>query len=357
MNKYRLSIIIGLLTGFVSYAQNPKFALFESSPMLVNPAYTGYYPGKIRVSAHGSMMSTDVEKNLHTNTSVELRSNYDETDPLPRKYAAVGLNFYRYGHSSTPLSGMFPSLSVAYHTHIDRRRRHGVSAGLQVAYAMGRYDATGIGIARNPDYEISGGGFVPKGGAPGNLSASLNYVDVSVGGLYTYKTRDFELEAGLAMYHLFYPATDIFKKDLETKQRHRGVGSLKLGFELNQSKQLLFKTMYWRDGLFWLSSSLEDTTGEYTIGGLKAHFWLGIEMINKPLQERDLVLSYGLYTRSIATIMPLVELAYKKNYILRGTYEYPMNSRRFDAYRARRFELALVMYLNPRGKVVPFTED
>jgi hypothetical protein len=303
------------------------------------------------------MMSTDVEKNFHTNTSLELRSNYDETDPLPRRYAAVGLNFYRYGHSSTPLSAMFPSLSVAYHTFIDRRRRHGISAGLQVAYAMGRYDATSIGSIRKPDYEISGGGFVPKGGGPGNLTASLNYVDISVGGMYTYKTREFEVEAGLSMYHLFYPATDIFKKDLEAKQRHRGVGSLNLGFELNQTKKVYIKSMYWRDGLFWLSQSLEDTTGEYIIGGLKAHFWLGLELKNMPLEDKDLIFSYGLYTRSIATVMPMVEANYKKKYTLRATYEYPMNSKRFDAYRARRLELAFVMFINPKGKITPFTED
>lgn len=363
MNKYRLSIIITLLTGLTSFAQNPKFALFESSPMLVNPAYTGYYPGKIRVGAHGSFMTTNnvdrnaTESNFHSNLSVEFRSNYDESDPLPRRSAAVGLNFYRYGHSSTPLSAMFPALSGAYHTFIDRRRRHGISVGGQVIYAMGSYDATSIGSPVKPDYEISGGGFVPKRSSGNELTASLNYLNFSVGGLYAYKSREFELEVGLAMYHLFYPQTEIFKQDLETRQRHRGVASLKLGFELNQTKQIMFKTMYWRDGLFWLSNSLEDSTGEYSIGGLKAHFFLGAELINKPLEDRNLILSYGIFTRSLATVMPLVEAAYKKKYILRATYEYPMNSEQFEAYRAQRAELSLIVYFNPRGKIVPFTED
>jgi len=364
MNKYRISTIIALFTGLFASAQNPKFALFESSPMLVNPAYTGYYPGKIRVAAHGSFMTTQnvdrnlKESNLHSNLSVELRSNYDESDPLPRRYAAVGLNFYRYGHSSTPLSAMFPALSGAYHTFLDRRRRHAVSVGAQAIYAMGSYDATAIGSIVKPDYEISGGGFAVKGNPGVNLTSTLNYLNFSVGGIYAYKSREFEFEAGLAMYHLFYPKTDIVNKpDVETKQRHRGVASLKLGFELNQTKQLLFKTMYWRDGLFWLSNSLEDKTGEYSIGGLKAHFFLGVELMNKPLEDRNLILSYGLYTRSLATVMPLVEAAYKKKYILRATYEYPMNSKQFEAYRAKRAELALIMYFNPAGKIVPFTED
>ena len=363
MKKYRLSTLLALLIGFFAKAQNPKFALFESSPMLVNPAYTGYFPGKIRVSAHGSFMTTDnvkraaKESNFHSNVSAELRSNYDETDPRPPKYAAIGLNFYRYGHSSTPLSAMFPAVSGAYHTYLDRRRRHGISAGAQVIYAMGRYDATAIGAPVKPDYEISGGGFVPKRSSGNDLTASLNYLNFSVGGLYAYKTREFQLEAGLAMYHLFYPKTEIFKQDLETKQRHRGVASLKLSFELNQTKQLWFKSMYWRDGLFWLSTSLEDTTGEYSIGGLKAHFFLGLELMNKPLEDRNLILSYGIYTRSLAAVMPLVEAVYKKKYILRATYEYPMNSKRFEAYRAKRAELALVMYFNPKGKIIPFTED
>jgi hypothetical protein len=354
---------LALLMGISAFGQNPKFALYESSPMLINPAYTGYYPGKIRVSAHGSFMTTDnvkrdvKESNIHSNVSVELRSNYDESDPLPRRFAAVGLNFYRYGHSSTPLSAMFPALSGSYHTFIDRRRRHGISVGAQAIYAMGNYDATDIGAPVKPDYEISGGGFVPKRSKGKELTASLSYLNFSIGGLYAYKSREFELEAGLAMYHLFYPKTEIFKQDLETRQRHRGVASLKLGFELNQTKQLLFKTIYWRDGLFWLSSNLEDTTGEYSIGGLKAHFFLGLELMNKPLDDRNLVISYGVYTRSIATVMPVVEAAYKKKYILRATYEYPMNSKQFEAYRAKRAELALVVFFNPRGKIVPFTED
>ncbi len=355
MNKYRLSIIIIFLTGLTSFAQNPRLALYESSPMLVNPAFTGFYAGKIRVSAHGSYMATNIEKNLHTNTSIEIRSNYDESDPLPRKFAAVGLNFYRYGHSSSPLSAMFPSLSFAYHSFIDRRRRHGISVGFQGAYAMGTFNASKSGL-REPDWEISGGGFATKFQGNALQTSTLSYLDFSVGGIYSYKARELDLELGLSMSHLLYPKTDIFK-DPETKQRHRGVASLKVGFELSQTKKVYFKSLYWRDGLFWLSNSLNDTTGEYIIGGLKAHFWLGLELSSKPLDDRNLVLSYGFFTRSLNTIMPVVEATYKKNYVLRATYEQPINSVNFNAYRARRFELALVMYLNPRGKVVPFTED
>jgi hypothetical protein len=222
---------------------------------------------------------------------------------------------------------------------------------------MGNYDATSIGSPVKPEYEISGGGFAVKGEDANKLTSSLNYINFSVGTLYSYQSRDVDIEVGLSMYHLFYPKTEIFKEDLETKQRKRAVASLKVAFELNQTKQFCIKSVFWRDGLFWLSSNLEDTTGEYNIGGLKGHFFIGAELINRPLEDRNLVFGYGIYTRSIATILPLVEATYKKKYVIRATYEYPMNSKRFEAYRARRAELALIMYFNPRGKIVPFTED
>jgi hypothetical protein len=301
------------------------------------------------VMAHGSMMRTDTAAMLHTNASVELRTNYDENDPLPQKYLAVGLNFYRYGHATSPITASFPSLSIAYHTYLDRRRRHGISGGIQASYAMGKYDATG-GKDTKVDPQIFGGGFAFKGG--GSLQASLNYTNFSIGGLYSFKTREFELEAGVAIYHLFYPKTDIFRKDLETKQRHRGVFSLKFGFELNQTKQILVKTIYRRDGLYWLSTALNDPTGEY-----KPAAWLGLELVNRPLIDRDLVINYGIYTRALATFMPVVEAVYKNLYSLRATYEQPMNSSDFDAYRARGAELGLRIFINPRGRIVPFTED
>ena len=319
--------------------------------MLVNPAYTGYYSGKIRVGGHASFMQVDTASMLHTNLSVELRSNYDIADPLPRSYTAVGLNFYRYGHASSALSAMFPSLNLAYHTFMDRRRRHGISVGGQATYALGTYDATSFGGFKKVTTEISGGGFVDK--KPGtSLTSSSSYIDFSVGGLYSYRTREFDLEFGLSMFHLFYPPTDIFKEDKEHKQRHRGIASLNVSFELNQTKKLSFKSLYRQDGLYWLSKSTNDPTNEYEIAS-----WLGLELKSMPLQEKDLILNYGIFTRNIKTFIPVVEADYKRKYILRATYEFPINSESFGAYRIRMAELALVVFFNPSGKIVPFTED
>jgi len=246
---------------------------------------------------------------------------------------------------------MFPSLNLAYHTFMDRRRRHGISVGGQATYALGTYDATSFGGFKKVTTEISGGGFVDK--KPGtSLTSSSSYIDFSVGGLYSYRTREFDLEFGLSMFHLFYPPTDIFKEDKEHKQRHRGIASLNVSFELNQTKKLSFKSLYRQDGLYWLSKSTNDPTNEYEIAS-----WLGLELKSMPLQEKDLILNYGIFTRNIKTFIPVVEADYKRKYILRATYEFPINSESFGAYRIRMAELALVVFFNPSGKIVPFTED
>ena len=74
------------ILAFSLSAQNPRMAMYESSPMMVNPAWTGKFKGKIQLGAHGSMMRYDVKdttpdpRMLHTNFSVEYRSKYDKED-------------------------------------------------------------------------------------------------------------------------------------------------------------------------------------------------------------------------------------------------------------------------------------
>lgn len=334
-------------------AQNPRLALYESSPMMVNPAWTGKFNGKIQVGAHGSMMSVDSAKMLHTNFSVEYRSKYDREDRRNLKYWAAGLNVYRYGHSTSPLSAMFITGSAAYHTYIDRRRRHNFSAGFQATMASGK-------LNRQPekdyiyDPEISGGGFTYRAGDSDTPSVSHSYLDFNIGVNYAYRTTSFTFESGLAMYHLFYPPNDIFQLDTDIPRlRHRGVFTMQFGFDLDEINTLQFKSMYWADGLFWLSRSFNDRgTDEYKVAS-----WFGVELIKAPVEEKVFRVNYGLHSRSFRTVMPVVSAFYKDQFNLRATYEYPMNSKNFAAYRAKRMELSLFIYLNPVGKVKPYTED
>jgi hypothetical protein len=334
-------------------------AMYESSPMMVNPAWTGKFNGKIQLGAHGSMMRYDVKdttpdpRMLHTNFSVEYRSKYDKEDRRNLKYYAFGINYYRYGHSTAPFDASFITLSGAYHSPIDRRRKHNFSAGGQVTLAKAQINPVDQGEKTYYNPEISGGGFSYRESEFLNEAISKSYLDFNVGINYAFRTQSFAFETGLSMYHLFYPRNDIFGKDLETKLRHRGTFNMNFAFDLDDVNTVLFKTLYWTDGLFWLSTSRADRgTGEYKIAG-----WIGLELVKTPLVEKVFRINYGLHSRSLRTIMPMVSAFYNDQYNLRATYEYPMNSRNFEAYRAKRFEVSLFVYLNPARKIIPYIED
>jgi hypothetical protein len=359
MSNFRLFLFIFLFLSGSLCAQNPRLAMYESSPMVVNPAWTGKFNGKIQVGAHTSLMrfdnndTTQDPRMMHNNFSIEYRSKYDKEDRRNLKYYALGLNYYRYGHSTAPFNASFISLSGAYHSYLDRRRKHNFSAGAQITFARAQINPVASGEKTYYNPEISGGGFAYRESEFLNEAVSHSYPDFNVGINYMFRTQSFSFETGLSMYHMFYPRNDIFQKDLETKLRHRGVFSMNFAFDLDDVNTILFKTLYWTDGLYWLSSSAGDRgEGEYKIAG-----WLGFEFVKSPLETKLFRVNYGLHTRSLRTMIPMVSAFYNDQFNLRACYETPINSRNFEAYRAKRFEVSLFVFLNPAKKIVPYTED
>ena len=359
MSNIRLLLFVLLFSSGTLQAQNPRLAMYESSPMVVNPAWTGKFNGKLQVGAHTSFMrynnndTTPDPRMMHNNFSIEYRSKYDKEDRRNLKYFALGLNYYRYGHSTAPFNASFVSISGAYHSYLDSKRKHNFSAGAQITYAQARINPVASGEKTYYNPEISGGGFAYRESEFLNEAITHSYPDFNVGVNYMFRTQSFSFDLGLSMYHLFYPRNDIFKKDLETKLRHRGVFSMNFAFDLDEVNTILFKTMYWTDGLYWLSTSNADRgKDEYKIAG-----WLGTEFVKSPLETKVFRVNYGLYTRSLRTLIPMVSAFYNDQYNMRACFEFPLNSRRFDAYRATRLELSLFVFLNPAKKVVPYTED
>ena len=86
MSNIRLLLFVLLFSSGTLQAQNPRLAMYESSPMVVNPAWTGKFNGKIQVGAHTSFMrfdnndTTPDPRMMHNNFSVEYRSKYDKEE-------------------------------------------------------------------------------------------------------------------------------------------------------------------------------------------------------------------------------------------------------------------------------------
>jgi hypothetical protein len=369
--KYLFIISLLVLTIQVS-AQNARFSQLWSAPTQFNPSLTGRFDGKVRGSVLNSWQTAtlfvqetpairskhDLTMN-HFNASVDIklgkyRSSGDDATEDPAKskgkegkdkvqngqkysgYWGVGLNYYSYGHSTSPITGNFITLSVARHFYNKNNRIWGV--GVQVAQANGSLDEN---RGKYYDKEISGGGFrYPYKYSSDDTLKKVgkgSYTDVNIGGYYGRVTEAVMFEIGGAMHHLFYPYNDLYNKNDKDHPavRHRITAHSLLRLKFNSKWGIVQRNMFWQEGLYYRSRNVDDSLQITSL-------WAGLEFY-KLNPKKYLNASFGLYTRTFKTLMPFVDLNLGRKINLRYSYELPINSRNFPAYNANRNELGLIV--------------
>ncbi len=358
MKIQKLLVVIFLLGSELVIAQNSRFSQIGSAPMLLNPALTGRFDGKIRLSGLYSNQTTRFAELNHLNVGMDFKlgkfrsfgdEQTTEVPSSPKKvakeakdevgskrkltgYWGLGLNYNHAGAKDAPLQTSFYSLSLARHFYSQRNKYFGF--GAQVTYADGDLDET---RGMKYDKEISTGSFrYPQKTSNGTLVSKKNYVDYNIGGYYGMVTEAVGFELGGAMYHLFYPKSDILDKDEETKLRHRVTAYSVLRIRLNNKWGLLQKNTYWQEGLYYRSKSFNDSLNIVA-------FWSGVEFI-RTNPSSNYNINFGLYTRSFRTVMPYLNINLGRVANIRYSYEFPFNTAKFGAYTAKRHEAALILY-------------
>ncbi|MEO6638054.1 MAG: type IX secretion system membrane protein PorP/SprF [Ginsengibacter sp.] len=357
MNIQKLLLVIFLFGTGLAQAQDARFSQIGSAPMSLNPALTGRFDGKARLSGLYSIQKTKFAELDHQNISLDFKlgkfRNFGDEQTTPNAttkitreakdevgkirqlsgYWGVGLNYYHYGKKEAPLKASYYSASVARHFYSQRNKYFGI--GAQVTYAQGDLDER---RGLEYDKEIAGGQFrYPRRGLSSDLLISKkNYVDYNLGAYYGMVTDAVGFELGGALYHLFYPKNDILDKDDETKLRHRVTAFSVLRIKLNSKWGLVQKNIYWQEGLYYRSRSFGDSLNIVS-------FWAGAELI-KTNPKTNYNVNFGLYTRSFRTVMPFLNINLGKVANIRYSYEFPLNTAKYSAYTAKRHEAALILY-------------
>ncbi len=361
MRSQKLLIVILVVFSNAVLAQNARFSQLSSAPLQFNPALCGRFDGQARVGALMSWQKTEFADVPHTAIFLDYkfgkyrnlgdeqivvpgiidssgkkvkREAKDETEARRSTgYWSAGVNYYRYGDKDDRLTGEFVSGTIAHHFYNKRNKFWGL--GFQATYAKGSLNEGRI----DPfDKEISGGSFTyPKRpSASGNRISSKTYADFNFGGYYGLITEQVSLELGLAMYHLFYPQNDVLSLDDETKLRHRVTAHTALRIKFNDKWGIVQKNMYYGEGLYYKSRRLNGDSL------LIESVWVGMEVYKtEPLSRYNL--NFGLYTRSFRTVMPYANVSLGLMANLRFSYEFPINPERFNAYTAKRTEVALIL--------------
>ncbi len=204
----RLSLAAAIvLTAPVAFAQDIHFTQFDMAPMVINPAFTGLFDGRVRVSAiyrnqWASVTVPYVTYGAAIDMPLILENNNDRL--------SAGLQLYKDQAGDGNLSNFTGLVSIAYHKAFGENSE--LSVGLQGGYAQKSIDLSKLYFGD----EWLNGAFVPGKSQEYHLGIgnSVNYYLVNAGLAFSHNSKDgkFGFTLGGAANNLNQPNDDIEKK-------------------------------------------------------------------------------------------------------------------------------------------------
>lgn len=183
-------------------AQDPHFSQIYGSPLLLNPALTGFYNGDFRATAQFRS-----QWGSFTNSYRTIAASFESSmfkAKLKDDNLAVGLSFFNDVAGTAALGTNSFALSFAYRKTLGYKVKHSITIGAQAAFLGQQIDTDELifdnqynGIEVDPD--LTSGEVV-------NSSTGLK-PDVNVGLIYQVKTSDeFNMFIGGSYNHILSPS-------------------------------------------------------------------------------------------------------------------------------------------------------
>ena len=208
----RLGIAALVFTTPAAFAQDIHFTQFDMQPLVVNPAFTGMFFGKVRVNA--------IYRNQWKSVTVPYVT-YGASVDLPIKtedngYLACGLQAFNDKAGDGNLSNFTGLVSLSYHKLFGEQSNNDykgsdLAVGLQAGYAQKSIDLSKLYFGD----EFVNGTFVPGTTQEYKLGLgnSVNYYVINAGVCFSSATSSrFSYVIGLAANNLNQPNDAILKK-------------------------------------------------------------------------------------------------------------------------------------------------
>ncbi|PWU01753.1 MAG: hypothetical protein C5B52_06800 [Bacteroidetes bacterium] len=201
MKKLVVLVVAVLAYGNIM-AQDPHFSQFFSSPLTLNPAYTGKFDGDFRAAGNYRNQWPTINNAYTTMTaSIDfpiLAKRLPEYDTW-----GVGVMALNDQSGNKILNNNFISVSTAYHKGLDENGFHQLAVAFQGTYANKRLD---VSKATFEDQLTALGFTGVTSEVFNNTNVVVNYFDLNTGLLYTGTTNGYNsFYLGASMYHLIRP--------------------------------------------------------------------------------------------------------------------------------------------------------
>lgn len=195
-------ILLSMILWDVAVAQDPHFSQFFSSPLTLNPAFTGKFFGSYRASGNYRNQWPTIEKAFTTSTaSIDFKIMQNRI--ANNDTWGVGAMGYTDNSANGAVKFNYGSVSTAYHKGLDEDGMHQLGAGFQVTYANMLINTNELKFADQLT-TLGFTGITNEFFDQSTLKSS--YVDLNAGILYNGSTSDRNnFYFGISMYHINRP--------------------------------------------------------------------------------------------------------------------------------------------------------
>ena len=202
--KKRLYLLVSLLLIIISFgnAQDPHFSQFFSSPLTLNPAFTGKFDGTLRVAGN-YRNQWPAFNNVYTTSTLSvdfpiLKSRLPDYDTW-----GLGILALTDKAGGGVLTNNYLGLSTSYHKALDENGFQQLGVGFQGTYGQKRLNTDNLKF----EDQLTPFGFTGITQDVFNTeNLNINYFDVNAGLLFTSSTsEDNNFYIGASMYHINRP--------------------------------------------------------------------------------------------------------------------------------------------------------
>ena len=201
-NLGKLLSIFLVLGPAISRAQDPHFSQFFASPLTLNPAYTGFFNGDMRVAANYRSQWSSISTPFITGT-VSADMDILKNVINPNDVFGVGIMALYDQTGGGGLLENYVGVSTAYHKALDVNGHQTLGLGVQVTLVQKRLDFSKL-VFEN---QLGTEGFdpsIPSGETFTNTN--ITYSDYNVGMLYNATIQDnSNVYFGASYYHITQP--------------------------------------------------------------------------------------------------------------------------------------------------------
>jgi type IX secretion system PorP/SprF family membrane protein len=248
------TLLLGVVLSCITLsAQDQHFTQFYASPVTLNPALTGAFTGKYRLSLIYRDQWRSVLENPYVTYSgaADFRFGFNKRKANYKDAAGVGVLFYNDRIPDIGFSTSQVQLSAAFHKSLSKNNDQFLSLGVQMGIAQ-----------RNVNYDklTFEDQFNGTNGYSNNTAEPLPennfaYGDFNVGLNYTYAPeQQVGVFIGAAMYHILEPSVSFFYDNdnpdryPDDKWQRKYVAHVGMQIPTGNVVQIMPRALYYRQG-------------------------------------------------------------------------------------------------------------